>query len=100
MKIKEVSKERKKYLNKIKLNRFLVILTQILILVGFLVIWEALANAKIIDSFITSQPSRIFKTFLNLASNDLLKHMQVTVYETLIGFGLGTILGVGIAIIL
>ena len=71
MKIKEVSKERKKYLNKIKLNRFLVILTQILILVGFLVIWEALANAKIIDSFITSQPSRIFKTFLNLASNDL-----------------------------
>ncbi|MCI8618218.1 MAG: ABC transporter permease [Clostridia bacterium] len=98
--MKEVSKERKKYLNKIKLNRFLVILTQILILVGFLVIWEALANAKIIDSFITSQPSRIFKTFLNLASNDLLKHMQVTVYETLIGFGLGTILGVGIAIIL
>lgn len=100
MKTKELSKERKKYLNKIKLNRFLVILTQILILVGFLVIWEALANAKIIDSFITSQPSRIFKTFLNLASNDLLKHMQVTVYETLIGFGLGTILGVGIAIIL
>ena len=46
MKIKEVSKERKKYLNKIKLNRFLVILTQILILVGFLVIWEALANAN------------------------------------------------------
>lgn len=100
MKIKELSKERKKYLNKIKLDRFLVILTQILILIGFLVIWEALANAKIIDSFITSQPSRIFKTFLNLASNDLLKHMQVTVYETLIGFGLGTILGVGIAIIL
>ncbi len=100
MKTKELSKERKKYLNKIKLNRFLVILTQILILIGFLVIWEALANAKIIDSFITSQPSRIFKTFLNLASNDLLKHMQVTVYETLIGFGLGTILGVGIAIIL
>ncbi len=100
MKIKEMSKERKKYLNKLKLDRFLVLLTQILILVGFLAIWEALANAKIIDSFITSQPSRIFKTFLNLASNDLLKHMQVTVYETLIGFGLGTILGVGIAIIL
>lgn len=100
MKIKEVSKERKKYLNKIKLDRFLVILTQILILIGFLVIWELLANAKIIDSFITSQPSRIFKTFMNLASNDLLKHMKVTIYETLVGFGLGTILGVGIAIIL
>ena len=100
MKNKEISNERKKYLNKIKLNKFLVIMTQVLILVGFLVIWEYLANANIIDSFITSQPSRIFKTFTNLASNDLLMHMRVTIYETFVGFGLGTLLGVGIAIIL
>lgn len=100
MKNREISNERKKYLNKIKLDRVLVILTQILILVGFLIVWEVLANANIIDSFITSQPSRIFKTFTNLASNDLLMHMRVTVYETFVGFGLGTILGVGIAIIL
>ena len=100
MKNKEISKEIKKYLNKIKVNKFFVVLTQILILVGFLAVWEMLANKNIIDSFITSQPSRIFKTFMNLASNDLLKHTQVTVYETIVGFGLGTILGVGIAIIL
>jgi len=100
MKNKVISDERKKYLNKLKLDKFLVILTQVLILVGFLIVWEVLANANIIDSFITSQPSRIFKTFTNLASNDLLMHMRVTVYETLVGFGLGTILGVGIAIIL
>ena len=37
---------------------------------------------------------------MNLASNNLLMHTKVTVYETIIGFGLGTILGVGIAIIL
>ena len=37
---------------------------------------------------------------MNLRSNDLLMHTKVTVYETLIGFGLGTILGVLIAIIL
>lgn len=100
MKNKEISNERKKYLNKIKLNKFLVIMTQVLILVGFLIIWEYLANANIIDSFITSQPSRIFKTFTNLASNDLLMHMRVTIYETFVGFGLGTLLGVAIAIIL
>ena len=93
MKNKEISKERKKYLNKIKINKFLVILTQILILAGFLAICEILANTKIIDSFITSQPSRIFKTFINLTSNDLLMHMKVTIYETIVGFGLGTILG-------
>ena len=100
MKNKEISNERKKYLNKIKLDKFLVIMTQVLILVGFLIIWEWLANANVIDSFITSQPSRIFKTFTNLASNDLLMHMRVTIYETFVGFALGTILGVGIAIIL
>ena len=59
-----------------------------------------LANMKLIDSFITSQPSRIWKTFINLASNDLLMHTKVTVYETIVGFGLGTMLGVVIAIIL
>lgn len=100
MKNKILSKERKKYLNKIKLNKFLIILTQLLILIGFLSIWEILANLKIIDSFITSQPSRIWNTFVNLTSNNLLMHTKVTVYETLVGFGLGTFLGVLIAIIL
>lgn len=33
MKNNEISKERKKYLNKLKLNKFLVILTQLLILI-------------------------------------------------------------------
>lgn len=100
MKNKILSKERKKYLNKIRLNKFLIILTQLLILIGFLGIWEILANMKLIDSFITSQPSRIWNTFINLASNNLLMHTKVTVYETLVGFGLGTLLGVLIAIIL
>lgn len=100
MKNRNVSVERKKYLYKVKLNKFLIVLTQILILVSFLAIWEFLANADIMDSFITSQPSRIFKTLINLTSNDLVKHIKVTVYETIVGFGLGTILGVAIAIIL
>ena len=100
MKNKVISKERKKYLNKVKRDNIIVIVTQIFILVGFLALWEILADSKVIDSFITSQPSRIWNTFLNLSSNDLLEHTKVTVYETVIGFGLGTILGVGIAIIL
>ena len=100
MKNKQISKERKKYLKMIKVNKWLVITMQILILVGFLIAWEMLANAKVIDSFITSQPSRIFNTFMNLSQNDLIKHIKVTVYETVLGFGLGTLLGVLIAIIL
>lgn len=95
-----VSKERKEYLNKIKQKKFLVIFTQIAFLVMFLIMWEFLANKKIIDSFITSQPSAIWETFKNLGSNGLSKHIGVTVYETIVGFSIGTVVGVIIAIIL
>lgn len=97
---KLISEERKKYLKSIKRKNYLILLTQILILTAFLGIWEWMANENMIDSFITSQPSRIFDTFMNLSSNDLLKHIGVTVYETIVGFLLGTILGIIIAIIL
>ena len=95
-----ISDERRKYLSKIKKEKIAVLCTQILILVAFIAVWEVLANLNIIDSFITSQPSRILDTFLNLTSNNLLKHIIVTTYETLVVFLLGTFLGVGIAIIL
>lgn len=70
------------------------------ILFTIIVLWEVLANLNIIDSFITSQPSRILNTFMNLFSNDLLKHLGVTLYETIIGFIGGTLLGIAISIIL
>ena len=81
-----ISKERKEYLAKNKHKKIAITLTQIFILIAFLGLWEILANANIIDSFITSQPSRIIETFMNLGSNDLLKHIGVTVYETVVGF--------------
>ncbi len=84
MKIKNISLERKKYLSKIKKQKIFVFITQMFILIGFLAIWEILANANIIDSFITSKPSRIFNTFMNLSQNDLLKHIWVTSYETIV----------------
>ena len=100
MKNNNISDERKKYLAKIKREKISVLFAQIIILVGFITIWEVLANMKIIDSFITSQPSRILNTFLNLSSNDLITHIIVTTYETIVGFLLGTSLGIIIAIIL
>lgn len=95
-----ISKERKQYLKHKKYKQHMVLLTQIAILVGFLAIWEVLANKKIIDSFMMSQPSRIWETFMNLSSNDLIEHIGITVYETIVGFLLGTGLGIIIAIIL
>ena len=95
-----LSEERKKYLKKIKIRKVEILITQIAIVIIFITLWEVLANAGKIDSFITSQPSRILQTFLNLSSNDLLEHLKITCIETLVGFALGSILGFIIAIIL
>ena len=95
-----MSEERKKYLKQIKIEKILVLGSQILLLILFLSIWEIGANRGLIDSFITSSPSRILSTFKNFSSNNLIQHIKVTVYETLIGFSLGTIIGFIIAIIL
>ena len=92
---KLMSEDRKKYLRKKKFRKIEILATQILIVVAFIGIWELLARLGKIDSFITSQPSRIVKTFLNLSSNDLGRHLRITCIETL-----GTIMGVIIAIIL
>lgn len=97
---KNISNDRKKYLRKKYIKKISIILTQVTILFAFIAIWEIAAEKEVIDSFITSQPSKILKTFINLSSNDLLMHIQVTCSETLIGFLLGTVIGIIIAIIL
>lgn len=99
-KTENISEDRKTYLRKIKLRKIEILATQILLVVAFVAIWEILAQTGKIDSFITSQPSRILKTFMNLSSNNLIYHLKITCIETLVGFLLGTVAGVIIAIIL
>lgn len=95
------SREYKSYLRKLRINKILVRLVQILILVLWLWLWEYLANREIINSFIYSSPSRMTKTIVTLyQSNNLFRHIWVTIYETVISFSLATILGTLIAIIL
>ena len=100
MQDKNISKDRKKYLQKQMKNKLLVVITQLSLLLGIIVLWEVLANAKIIDSFIMSQPSRIWDTLVNLSSNGLLNHIGITCFETIVGFVSGAVLGIIIAIIL
>ena len=95
-----VSKERAAYLQKQKRKKYMIRTVQISVVVILLALWEILANIGVIDSFIMSQPSRMVKTLLNLGENGLLTHLGVTCMETLIGFLLGTVLGVGLAVLL
>ena len=95
------SREYKQYLRKIRIEKILVYIVQIIILVGFNILWEYMANKGIINTFIYSSPSRIIKTIVELyKQNNLFNHIWVTVYETVISFSLATLLGTFIAIIL
>lgn len=95
------SKEYKKYLKKIKIEKILVHSVQLLIIIVLLLLWEYTANKGIINSFIYSSPSKILTTIKNLyEQNNLFNHIWITLYETVISFSLATILGTLIAIIL
>lgn len=95
-----ISDDRKKYLANKKIQKIAILSTQTLLLIVFIFTWEIFARIGIIDGFLTSQPSRIIKTIMDLSSNNLLTHLGVTFYETIVGFFLGTIIGTLIACLL
>ena len=64
------SNEHINFLKKKKKKKFLIAITQILIFITFIIIWELLAKYKIINTFLTSSPSLIFKTIINLAKDN------------------------------
>ncbi len=82
---RNLSPERLEYLKSRKRRKVSVLVTQIVILVVFLAQWEILARLNIVDSFITSQPSRIVNTIINLyKEGQLLHHIGITCLETVV----------------
>ena len=94
------SKGYKKYLLKYKITKYLILISQLSILIFLIILWQSLANLELINTFITSSPKNILNTIINLyQTNNLFSHIWVTTYETIISFTLGTIIGILIAII-
>ena len=95
------SDEHKLFLKRIKRRKILITMTQLFILIMFVLVWELLAKYDVINTFISSSPSRVVKTIIDLyKQNNLFNHIWITVYETIISFGLGTLIGIVVAIIL
>ena len=91
----------KQYLKKIKRETIIIKFVQIFILLFFLFIWQILSDKNIINSFIFSSPKKVISTILELVKDgSLFKHIWITLYETLISFFLGSILGILIASIM
>ena len=95
------SEEYKKYLKRIKRNNILVLLTQILIVVIFIVFWQIMADKNMVDTFLVSSPKKVLTSIVDLIkANNFWNHIFTTVYEIIISFILGNVIGLLVASIL
>ncbi|GAA0179162.1 ABC transporter permease [Clostridium sediminicola] len=97
----KISEEHKVFLKKVKKRKRMITITRLVILIAFFMIWEIAGNLRWIDPFLTSTPSRMVKSLLQIyGEGTLFKHIGITCFETILGFISGTILGTLIAILL
>ena len=89
------------YIKKEKRHKRHVAVCRILLLAVMLASWEAGARLGVIDDFIFSSPTRVFRCFWTMARDgSLLGHVGITLLETLISFGLCVAIGLGVAMAL
>ena len=74
------SEEYKKYLKRIKRNNILVLLTQILIVVIFIVFWQIMADKNMVDTFLVSSPKKVLTSIVDLikANKQFFKRLSST----------------------
>lgn len=90
-----------RYMKRMKRMKYMITSARVLLLIGFLLLWEAAAYFKWIDAFIFSSPSRIVKTFLTMAGNgSIFYHSAVTMLETGLSFAFIVLFGIGTAVLL
>lgn len=71
------------------------------ILFSVILLWELAARRGLIDPFITSSPVRLAQSIIRLYQNgELFMHIGITLFETVVGFLLGTLFGTLMAVLL
>ncbi|WP_096190725.1 ABC transporter permease [Evansella halocellulosilytica] len=89
------------YIQHLRKEKRLIHMTQISILVLFFSMWEIAASQRWIDPLLFSSPSRVWELFISrIQDGSLFNHMSITLFETILGFLLGTFLGTLFAAIL
>ena len=89
------------YLSKERQRRRQVAVCRIMIAVLFLAIWELSAQMGYIDSFLFSSPSMVFACLREMtADKSIFLHTGVTLWETLVSFGVCTLLSLAFSLLL
>ena len=66
--------------------------------IGFILLCEFLVRRGLIDSYLLPAPSSLWQSFLELIHADLLSHIYISTWRVLIGFGIGSVLGLVCAV--
>jgi NitT/TauT family transport system permease protein len=90
------------WLHRERRDHLVVRLTQLAILLVFLVLWEVLPKALIVNPVLTSYPSALWPTFLELLKStpqqaSILTHTWSTVLATVLGFTGAMVIGTAVA---
>ncbi|WP_047979675.1 ABC transporter permease [Ornithinibacillus contaminans] len=90
-----------KHIQTQKREKRIVLYWQVIILLAFFGLWELASRMTWIDPLLFSSPSRVFTQLVTKFSDgSMLSHAQATLFETVLGFIIGTVLGILIASIL
>ncbi len=78
-----------------------ILLARVLLLIGLIAAWEIGAQTGTLNAFVFSSPSRMWNTFIDMASSGtLFVHIGVTLGETLLSFLITMVIGVTMAVLL
>ena len=85
------------YLKRYKKRITKIRITQWIIFISFLFLWEFSTRVGWLNSFIFSSPSRVVTTFVTMAKDgSVFYHIGITLLETFISFGL--VIGIGLLV--
>ncbi|MGM8211936.1 ABC transporter permease [Virgibacillus sp. W0430] len=85
----------------VKREKRIVLFWQLLLFISFISLWEIASRFYIIDPLLFSSPTRIFRLLNDKFSDGtIIAHLQVTLFETILGFIIGTLAGIIIASVL
>lgn len=86
------------YLAGIKKENKIVLTWQLIILTAFFALWEVASRLYWLDPLLFSSPSKVFISLVTRFTNgSMFTHLSITLFETILGFIIGTIGGILIA---
>ena len=78
-----------------------IVISRLLLVFSFFLIWEIAARTGRVDVFYTSYPTEIATDLVDfIVSGELIRHMSITLQEALTGLFYGTIIGVTSGVLL